>query len=78
MTEKKNTCPLCGNHLEPAKAEIIIDLHEVTLLTSESYKAAFEGAYASVYNNKCEYRRLLDKVNGLSQRIREIMAKYTH
>jgi len=28
MTKKRNTCLLCKNHLEPTKAEIIIEIYE--------------------------------------------------
>ena len=77
MTEKKNTCPLCKSHLEPAKAELINDLYLVTLLNSASYRTAFEGSCASVENNKLEYKRLLEKLKRLTQRIKDINSKYT-
>ena len=69
MTEKRNTCPLCENHLEPAKAEITNDLYKGILLTSEAYLTAFHASCASVENNK--YRRLADKLDALTHRITE-------
>ena len=78
MTEKKNTCPICKNQLNPAKAEIIIDMYKVTIMASEAYMTAFYAACASVENNKFEYRRLADKLDTLVQRIMEIHAKYIH
>ena len=77
MTEKRNTCPICKNHLEPVKAELINDLYLITLLTSASFRTAFEGSCASVENNKLEYKKLLEKLKRLTKRIKDINSKYT-
>ena len=78
MTEKRNTCPLCGNHLEPTDAEKSNDMFNVILLTIEAYKTAFEAACEVVRNNAFEYERLHEKLRNFIRKTMEINAKYIH
>jgi len=76
MSEKKKVCPVCGKQLDPAKAERIIELYEVTILTSEAYKTTFHGAAAATQNNVLEYEIQSKKLDKLLNRVIEIHRKY--